>query len=394
MLTDHFYLGFIGQLDGLSLFGRTLIVLIVSGFMPFTAISFFKFMMPKKEKEYNKSLKEMGISTSRKVRDYFAPSRYILPVSFAFLICFLSITYVAFAEQFVANITDSLLLTGGYFGEANKEVILQSFTALGFAFLGGFIWSAQNIIRRLIAYDLAPDVYYSAGIRIILASVVSVIFSLIIGEDSSDSIFSVKASLAIIAFLTGMFPERILNYMINLYKQYFSPDELNSETLSLYHIEGMSLAHKERLNEIGIDNAQNLATTSLTKLCAETPFEARQILDWIGQAKLLCYLKEDMDKVRQAGIRTVFDFLRGDKSTMMLSQIADSTGINPNRLRIVADQILSDNGIRALYKFQHGVNEPNEKKDATVIPTIPEPPNPVVGENSADPAISDTSAVG
>lgn len=341
-------------------FGALALVLIIAAFMPLSAYSFFKFMIPKKEIDYDKSMNDMGIKTSKKVSDFYSPSRYFLPVVFVTLICLLAGISLVLTEQVANSEVKSLLLTGNFVGSEKEGLIHQSLAVLSFSFLGGFIWSAQNIIRRLIAYDLAPDVYYSAGIRIILASVIAIVLSLIIGAESGN-LFNTRASLTAIAFLTGMFPERILNYLINIYKQFVSPDELNENILSLYKIEGISMQHRERLSEIGIDNAQNLATASLTQLCIETPFHDRQLLDWIGQAKLLCYVKGNIDNLRNVGIRSVFDFLQGDKSQARINQLAMDADVPAVLLENVCDQVHNDKGIKSLYRFLTGVNTPDDE---------------------------------
>ena len=223
------------------------------------------------------------------------------------------------------------------------------------AFIGGFIWSAQNIIRRLIAYDLSPSVYYSAGIRILLASSVALVLSFLLGDESSD-IFSLKSSLSAIALLAGMFPERVLNYLVKRYQEFVAGNSVTEKSLSLYNIEGISIYHKERLEEIGIDNAQNLATASLTQMIAETPFDARQLLDWIGQAKLVCYVKEDIHKLRAIGIRSVFDLLQGNKSIPVLRELSDSIGLDTPILEVVHGQVTADKGINALFYFQENKN--------------------------------------
>ncbi len=344
---------------------RIIIIVIVSGFMPFTAMSFFWFMIPQKEKEFTKSITEMGISTSRRVRDSYAPAKYFLPVTFAFLVCFAAITAFTFGGD-STDFNDSLFLSGPFFGEAKKGVVEQSFSALSWAFLGGFVWSAQNIIRRLIAYDLSPSVYYSAGIRIILASAVAVVLSFLLGEETNELI-ALKSSLAAIALLAGMFPERILNYLIKRYKEFVAGDSVTERSLSLYNIEGISIYHKERLEEIGIDNAQNLATASLTQLIAETPFDARQLLDWIGQAKLVCYVKDDIDRLRAVGIRSVFDLMKGDKTKEALRELADAVGLETPVLEIVHGQVMDDKGINALFNFQEKKDSPTRDVIATEI---------------------------
>lgn len=315
-------------------------------------------MRQKKQLDFEKSMREMGITSSRRVKDTYSIGNYFFPVLFAFVICLLASFFIFFTEDFAAYINDSLLLAGDSYGdEDNKAIINQSMVVVGFSFFGSFIWSAQTIIRRLISYDLSPSVYYTAGVRIMLACVVAITFSFLLGE---GSYFELETSIAVIAFLTGMFPQRILSAMINFYKEWLNPDKLNTEDLSLYKIEGMSMAHKERLQEIGIDNAQNLATASLTKLLIETPYGARQILDWIGQAKLVCYAKSDIDKLRSVGIRSIFDLKKGNKSRVALREISDAIGIQTPLLEIIAEQIESDKGIDSLYKFHTNVDDPNK----------------------------------
>jgi len=342
-----------------------IMIIVVSGFIPFTAVSFFINYIPKKEKEFIKSIKEMGINTSRTVRDSYSISSYIIPVLFAFLIFFGFISAFTFGGN-GDSLSGNVFLSGPYFGEANKGVINQSFFVLAWAFLGGFVYSAYNIIRRLRALDLSPSLYYSAGIRIILASAVALAVSFLLGsETSSSDLISLKPSLIAISLLAGMFPQRLLNYLIGRYQDFVSSESVTDKSLSLYNIEGISIYHKERLEEIGIDNAQNLATASLTQLIAETPYDARQLLDWIGQAKLVCYVKDDIHRLRAIGIRSVFDLLKGNKSRVVLREIADAVGLDTPILEVVHNQIKDDKGIRALYDFQGNKNSPTIDEEVT-----------------------------
>ena len=344
--------------ENLSAFGKPLMIFIIAGFMPLAAISYFMFMMDKKEKEYAKATTEMGIYSSRKVKDSMGPVKYFFPVSFVTLICLIAITTFMYANQYIDNIDDSLLLTSAYFGEGNKNLMNQSLSVLMMAFLGGFLWSAQNIIRRLIAYDLSPSVFYSAGIRILFACVVALVLSFIMGS-ANENFLNFRSALPAIAFLTGMFPSRVLDYLVKRYKNYINGENVNTRYLSLDNIEGISVQHKERLIEIGIDNAQNLAMASLTDLLINTPFGARQLLDWIGQAKLLVYVKNDIEKLRQVGIRSVFDLYKGQKSREALMEISHSVGLNSPLLQVVRDQVIEDQGIGVLYQFMQRLNSPN-----------------------------------
>ena len=53
--------------------------------------------------------------------------------------------------------------------EPNEWQRWQSMVVLTMAFLGAYIWSCQNIVRRLIAGDLAPIEYLKNSLRMVLA---------------------------------------------------------------------------------------------------------------------------------------------------------------------------------------------------------------------------------
>ncbi|MEL6923613.1 MAG: hypothetical protein AAFO94_06145 [Bacteroidota bacterium] len=338
---------------------KLIIIFIIAGFMPITLISFFRVMIAKKEKNFNKALTEMGIQSSRKVRDTFSPSKFVLPVGFVSLICILAAAAMTFEGVFLqGSSNNSLLLTSAWYENGNIALVNQSMRVIAFAFLGGFIWSAWNIIRRMVNADISPNIYFSAGIRMILAVVIALVTSFLLGAESSTNFINLQSSLPAIALLTGMFPERVLQFLINTFKRYLGEIDLNEKELSLYNIEGISIQHKERLEEIGIDNAQNLATASLTQLLIDTPYQARQLLDWIGQAKLLCYAKNDIEKFRSVGIRSIFDLKKGEKSREALVEIADSLQLNTPVLQVIHNQIQDDEGISALYRFQQRLDSP------------------------------------
>ena len=97
----------------------------------------------------------------------------------------------------------------------------------------------------------------------------------------------------------------------------------------------------------------------MTELLVETPFSARQLLDWIAQAKLLCYVKDDIEKLRSVGIRSVFDFHQGHKSREALREITEAIGVNTPLLQVVYDQTIADDGIKALFQFRQRLNSPD-----------------------------------
>ena len=344
-----------------SFFVRALLVVIISGFFPLAALTFLTTRIKKKKNEYEKVLKTFGISSKRDLSSVYGPGRYFLPLFFATLICVIGSVTLIFPQELFPGLlgdeitVDSILLSGGEYGLMDGDLQRQSLTVLVFAFLGSFIWSSKNVIVRIINYDLLPNVFYLAGLRILLACSIALVLSFILGAESNPAI-GLTQSLPWIALATGMMPDRIFTYLVDRFKIIAQGENFNTRELALRNIEGMSLAHRERLEEEGIDNAQNLAEASLTQLIMKTPFEARQLLDWIGQAKLLVYAKDKMPYLRSVGIRSAYDFLTPDKDRRAMREITTSINLRTPLLEVLYEQFRDDVGVRALYNFRHRLN--------------------------------------
>jgi hypothetical protein len=72
-------------------------------------------------------------------------------------------------------------------------------------------------------------------------------------------------------------------------------------------IEGIELHDVLRLEELGIETCYDLATADAIPLTLRTPYSARQLIDWILQAKLCVYFGEAVKDLRQHGIRVIID---------------------------------------------------------------------------------------
>jgi hypothetical protein len=121
-------------------------------------------------------------------------------------------------------------------------------------------------------------------------------------------------------------------------------------------IEGISMFHKVRLNEVGIDNAENLAEANLIELLLKTPFGASNLIDWVAQAKLFIYFKDEIIKLRRVGIRNIFDFKSTCTANEHLSQLANEAGISEIMLNVIHQQIKEDSGIDRLNEFRLRLN--------------------------------------
>ncbi len=284
-------------------------------FYPFTAISFQKYRLPKKEKEYLRNqhllfgdkgiLSDEDVSIEKNIfQADFDGTDYILPVSFVTLFCAMGF-YVLFSGK------SPIILWGAQTVSENNLIPYDrlSLVSLSMAILGSHVWAIQYIVRRLITLDLAPGAYYSVGTRIILATFVSLVLRHFIACLPVKDPMIIESQIPAIAFFTDIFPQRAMQYMQDKLKIFGSVSG-KAHNLSLDMIEGISLFSKVRLAEIGIDNAQNLALANFKVMMLKTPFTPRLILDWIAQAKLYIMVKDGITELRKAGIRNVFSLIR------------------------------------------------------------------------------------
>jgi uncharacterized protein with PQ loop repeat len=276
-------------------------------------------------------------------------------VAFATLVCIFGFTALLFGEELVRIRPDkaNILLTGPYTEKDNLDIEnlrWQSMVVLTMAFIGAFLWSAQNIIRRLIAGDLAPNTYYSSALRIIFSATLSLILSFLL-EGTPTKKYT-KELLPVIAFLTGMLPEQALLYLRERIGIFSERSSGKAHDLPLRMIEGINMFSKIRLAEVGIDNAQNLAEADIVELLLKTPFNPCQLIDWIAQAKLYVYFKEDINRLRAMGIRTVFDLESACGDQDRIAHITDGSGVSSLSLGIVCERISNNQGVTELQEFE------------------------------------------
>ena len=332
--------------------------IILSLFMPISSIVFYRYSLPKKEASYadffktTSSLKEQPTSLQRAERKVEAQEPYSIieygvSVTFATGVCFLGHFAVNLATDYNLAEFPSQLFSGTHSGEPGYQE--TSVLAISMGFLGGYVWSIQNILRRFFTLDITPSIYFSAAIRMILASLVALMFRHFLAAVPFEEY--TEHLLPVVAFLTGMFPERAMHRMI----EYIFPDrgQEMAHPLPLDMIDGISLLHRVRLHEVGIDNAQNLAEANLAELVVRTPFEVRQLVDWISQAKLYVFCKDDIKKLRESYITTIFDIKKiGDDDEKDLDETARIAGVPASKLHLLYHRIKEDPDLKRLFELK------------------------------------------
>lgn len=343
---------------------KVALIACLSGFVVVTAYSFLHFRLRKKELEYAKLLNILGASeqeikfSSRTVSQEYAIGDYWLPVAFTTFVCILGFHSLLFGADMVSENygKPNMLLTGMFWGEPDKmqELRWQSQLVLSLAFAGAFLWSAQNIIRRLVAGDLTPNTYYSSALRMVFASTLSLMLSYLL--ETLPGASSTRESLPFIAFMSGMLPDNTFSYLKERLSSIIGSGKQTAHDLPLEMIEGINVFHKLRLSEAGIDNAQNLAEANLIDLVLKTPFNPNQLIDWIAQARLYVYFKDDMGKLRALGVRTAFDLNALFTDDDQLTHLANEATISKTSLNIVCGRLAKDESLVRLSAFHKKLN--------------------------------------
>ncbi len=110
-----------------------------------------------------------------------------------------------------------------------------------------------------------------------------------------------------LALLIGMFPQRGLRWLMDRLPIFSQETDPSVRAAPLEMIEGMTIQDRMRLEEQGIDTCYDLAKADFVPLTLKTPYSARELVDWILQAKLCAYFGEAVRDLRQHGIKTAYD---------------------------------------------------------------------------------------
>ena len=338
---------------------KLLIAIFLSSFIPVTLISFLRVRRTKKETEFARVVDMLAIADDvaefarSRVAEQYAALDFRLPVCFACLIAALGFVSLLFGANLVVENEGKInfLLTGVSLADSQtlQSMRIQNMAVMSLAFMGAFLWSAQSILHRLNAGDLAPSVYFNAGIRMTLAPILALLVAHLI--HGTEALQTMQAGLPAIAFLIGWFPNRALIFLKEQFPLIFR-SKLSSDSLPLNMIEGVHTFDRARLNELGIIDAQNLANANFIELVLRTAFNPGQIIDWIGQARLYVYFKEEVIVLRNHQIRTIFDMLIVCRDPKLLEQLSTVTNINALGFQIFCNKLTEDPVVTQLLFFQ------------------------------------------
>ena len=304
--------------------------IVLSLFLPLLAYSYFFFRQVRRKIEVDRIFKKLGLPEESEYVQMFRNVRpgpyFCIAAGISWAISLIGLMILFVGEE----------IGIGSIGRGNESFPVEgSRLVFGMAFLGAYFWGLQYVYRRYVANDLIPGVFYSLGIRMLLAATLALLifnaFASFTGQIDPNSTGVDAKIWPALAFLLGAFPQRGLQWLTARIPVFSAEVDPSVRPLPLDMIEGLRTYDRMRLEELGIDGCNDLAMADFIPLVLKTSYGARELTDWILQAKLCVYCGQAVKDLRQHGIRTILD-LKGIKDDEIL-ELAKKTSANDFCLR-------------------------------------------------------------
>ncbi len=353
--------------DHLVLFFRLVAMIALVGFLPVSAFTYFSYRLGQRKLEIERILRILNItSTYRKiyVQD-IGKMHFSVAVLFTVSIATIGLAALLLSNELGLADTPSLLLAGTQLSKpdcgAGTDCLVNyqhgAMLAFGLGFLGAYLWGLQGIFQRYSMNDLLPMAYYHFGLRMILASFVALIIYHAVGGFSVDYAKSGESSattliptadgvLIATVFFVGMFPQRGIKWLTSKIGLGGSSTHASVKELPLNMIEGITPHDIFRLEELGIDTCFDLSNADFIPLLLKTSYGARELIDWLLQAKLCVRFGDNIEELRTRGIRTIADF--EDLDDNYLESLSKETTLTLSSLQKATMNTSSDQNIDRL----------------------------------------------
>ena len=151
-------------------------------------------------------------------------------------------------------------------------------SAIGYAFLGTYVFTLFHVLRGYQRRDLHPKTYNTVVVRILAAYALALVVSVVYDGPAAE----------VLLFFVGFMPQSALIWLKEKLSQDTGPWAAVPlhEPAPLTDLEGIDLYDRTRLAEEGINNVEALAHADIVDLMSSTRISAAQLVDWTDQAIL------------------------------------------------------------------------------------------------------------
>ena len=301
------------ELSSVTVQIKLVALIVIYLFVPLSALTYYVFRRDRHQTKVERVLRVLEVD-ERDGAPYKAPypGRYLLvSVMYCSIVAMVGLAALLFSQNIEVFIGIDASIAPE---ERPRFPVDDSLLMLGMAFLGAYLWGSQYVFRRYVSDDLNPSVFYGLSVRMLLAGALAVVifnaYEALAGSGGGAAEMQQgvgKTMWPALAFVLGMFPQRGLSWLRSRIPIFSPESDPTVRHMPLEMIEGVSVHDRLRLEECDIDSCYDLASTDFVPLAMNTPYSARQLIDWMLQAKLCIYCGESVKDLRRNGIRTIVD---------------------------------------------------------------------------------------
>ena len=230
-----------------------------------------------------------------------------------------------------------------------------------FGTLGAYVYVLMTIAERTFRRDISPGLTQWSASQLILGPILGGVAAATIADSSNLSLFTQQ----VLYFVVGMAPRQFVSVATDTATRFWSKgDAPVANYVSLRLIGGITARVEERMFEEGIEDAHQLAMANPVRLNRDTPYELRQITNWIDQAILYSTVPESASLLQKEGVTGAIDLASYAKSDLnakdpassektRLQDLAEAVHMKPESLRDVILRLSMDQQVilvRALYQ--------------------------------------------
>jgi hypothetical protein len=290
--------------------------------------------------------------------DSWIDNDYIVPSFVYFLVCFVGFLAVFLGYSRHEMFDPPTIFLGGLNDPAAETYTMYqrgTFCVVAMAMAGAYAYALGRILDRINNNDLYPISLYYYAARIIIACVVATVlrhaiqaFEVVV-PDGTDA--ALNPLLLLLGFIIGFTPDL---FIIALSRKAFQAikvwgsrsdpaDDVMPSALPLLMIDDLTREKIDRLNEIGIDNAQVLARQNPFLMLPRLPYELSLIVDWISQAQLYALVRDARLKaLRGVYVRNIIDLYIRLKNETGNKPVCEALGMDVADAPALVQQLDAD----------------------------------------------------
>ncbi|MBV8544882.1 MAG: hypothetical protein JO093_03425 [Acidobacteria bacterium] len=171
--------------------------------------------------------------------------------------------------------------------------VLLSLCAFQFGFLGAYIYAISNLIWSYFNVDLTPHTLIAGTVRMVFASVLSLVLSFAIPLMSVGKFTDAQfvQLLPVFAFFLGFFPDRGLVYLQSV-ARFFLRIESEIAATPVRTLPGVGISDEGRLASEGYESVELFEHSDSLDLAIRTGYSYTQLSTWRDQAWLASRMRE------------------------------------------------------------------------------------------------------